>query len=201
MRRVLLGLLFIGSVYLPMLGQTDKVEVFGGYSFERIAPGCGGGYTCGPNYVGETTNFRGWAASVTGYFTHFGLTGQIAGNYNGDVIPIYASAHRYTYQVGPTYAFRMQRLRPFAHALFGGVTEGEGPRAMGNLGYSDFILSLGGGLDIKVSKRFSIRAAQVDYERQLVPVVGSSQGTPTYNPGATSGANGLRYSAGIVVRF
>jgi len=196
--RLLWVFLLIASFNLPMVGQTDKAELFGGYSFERIAPGCGGGYTCGTNYVGQTTNFNGWAASVTGYFTHsLGLTGQITGNYNGNVLPLYNSVHRYSYQFGPSYAFHMDRLSPFAHALFGGVSQG-GPDGAG---YSRFILSLGGGLDIKVSKSFSIRAAQIDYERQLVPVVGSSQETPTNNPSATAGTNGLRYSAGVVVRF
>jgi hypothetical protein len=197
MHRLLGVFLLIAGFNLPMLGQSTKAELFGGYSFERIAPGCGGGYTCGTGDVGQSTSFNGWAASVTGYFTHsLGLTAQITGNYNGNVEPVYASVHRYSYQFGPTYALRWQRASAFAHALFGGVTQG----GQGD-NYSKFIWSLGGGLDIKVSRGFSIRAAQIDYERQLVPVVGSSQITPTNNPSATSGANGLRYSAGVVVRF
>ena len=62
---------------------------------------------------------------------------------------------------------------------------------------TEFLWTGGGGLDFKASRRISIRAAQLDYERQHVPVVDT--GGPTPIPPV--GANGLRYSAGIVLRF
>jgi len=190
-------LVLVTGFNLPMLGQGGKSELFGGYSLERIAPGCGSDYTCGGiNDVGQTTNFNGWAVSVTGYFFHsLGLTGQVTGNYNGNVVPVYTGVHRYTYQLGPTYALRWRHTSVFARALLGGVNQGGPPEGDG-VNYSKFIWSLGGGLDIKVSKRFSVRAAQVDYERQAVAVQSASGAVNASYP-----TNGLRYSAGVVVRY
>jgi hypothetical protein len=178
-----------------MLGQTDTGELFGGYSFERIAPGCGSNYRCGSETAGPTTNLNGWTASLTGYFyKSFGISAEFSGNYNGTAALSSATVNRYTYQFGPAYALRMRRSTPFVHALFGGVSQ---TSIDDGLNYHAFLWSVGGGLDFKASKRVSIRLAQLDYERQHVPVVDT--GGPTPIPSV--GANGLRYSAGIVFKF
>jgi hypothetical protein len=197
MNRFCLWALLVACFNLPLLSQTDKAELFGGYSLERIAPGCGNDYTCGSiNDVGQTANFNGWAASMTGYFYRsLGITAQVTGGYNGNIVPAYSGVHRYAYQFGPTYAIRWQHASAFAHGLFGGVSQG-GPDQGYGLGYNRFLWSLGGGLDIKVSRSLSVRAAQIDYERQSVPVQSASG---LLN--ATYPSNGLRYSAGVVVRF
>jgi hypothetical protein len=137
---------------------------------------------------------------VTGYFyKSLGVTAQLTGNYNGSIRPSFASVHRYAYQFGPVYAFRLRRATAFAHALFGGGTQksSETTSSYSDLNYTQFIWSLGGGLDFKVSRRLSIRAGQFDYEWQKVPVAFGSAGlTPTTYP-----SNGFRYSAGVVVNF
>jgi hypothetical protein len=51
---------------------------------------------------------------------------------------------------------------------------------------------VGGGLDIKLSNRLAIRAAQIDYGRHNIPANFGQPASPT---------NGFRYSAGIVLRF
>ena len=61
MGRLRLLVLLVVSFNLPMLGQSVKSEVFGGYSLERIAGGCGADYRCG-NATGATTNLNGWIA-------------------------------------------------------------------------------------------------------------------------------------------
>ena len=196
MRKLRVVLLVVVSCSVPMLGQTANGELFGGYSFERIAPGCGSNYRCGTDTGGPSTNLNGWNASLTGYFyKSLGFSAQFTGNYNGSAALSYSTVHRYTYQFGPAYEFRMGKASPFVHALFGGVTQGSS--ADSSLGYTAFLWSVGGGLDWKVSKGISIRVAQLDYERQHVPVVDT--GGPTPFPAV--GVNGLRYSAGIVVRF
>jgi len=190
MRKLRVVLLVSVSCSVPMLGQTDKAELFGGYSFERIAPGCGSNYRCGSADPGPATNLNGWTASVTGYFyKSLGISAQFTGNYNGTAALSSSTVHRYSYQFGPAYAFRMRSARIFAHALFGGVTQGSS--ADQALSYSAFIWSVGGGLDFKASSRISIRPVQLDYERQRVSLV----------PTPTVGVNGLRYSAGIVLNF
>lgn len=195
MRKLRVLLLFTVSCSVPMLGQTDQGELFGGYSFERIGPGCGSNYRCGTSTPGPATSLNGWTASLTGYFyKSLGISAQFAGDYNGTAALSGVTVQRYTYQFGPAYAFRVRKASPFVHALFGGVTQRSADQG---LSYSKFMWSVGGGLDFKVSSRISIRFAQLDYERQHVPVVDT--GGPTPIPPA--GANGLRYSAGIVLKF
>ena len=184
------------SCSVPLLGQTNKGELFGGYSFERIAPGCGSDYRCGTSSGGPATNLNGWTAALTGYFYRsLGISAQFTGNYNGTAALSYSTVSRYTYQFGPAYAFRVRNARPFAHAMFGGVTQNSSPDQ--TLRYTKFIWSVGGGLDFKASSRISIRPVQLDYERQSIPVVDT--GGPTPIPPV--GGNGLRYSAGIVLNF
>ena len=165
--------------------------------YERIAPGCGSNYRCGDtDEPGPATSLNGWTASVTGYFyKSLGISAQFTGNYNGNAALSYSTVHRYTYQFGPAYAFRMRKASIFAHALFGGVTQNSS--ADQTLSYRRFLWSVGGGLDLKASRGISIRPMQVDYERQSVPVVDT--GGPIPIP--PIGVNGLRYSAGIVLNF
>ena len=193
MHKLRLVLLVCASCSLPMIGQNDKGELFGGYSFERIDPGCGSNYRCG---TGPTTNLNGWTAALTGYFyKSLGISAQFTGNYDGTAALSYSTVNRYTYQFGPAYAFRVRKASPFAHALLGGVTQKSS--ADQTLSYTRFIWSVGGGLDFKASSRISIRPVQLDYERQSVPVVDT--GGPIPIPPV--GVNGLRYSAGIVLNF
>ena len=196
MRKLRVVLLVSVSCSVPMLGQSDKGQLFGGYSLERIAPGCGSNYRCGGADAGPATNLNGWTASLTGYFyKSLGISAQFTGNYNGTAALTYSTVRRHTFQFGPAYVFRMGKASTFAHALFGGVTQTSSPDQA--LSYTRFMWSVGGGLDFKASSRISIRVAQLDYERQSVPVVDT--GGPIPIPPV--GVNGLRYSAGIVLNF
>lgn len=201
MRRLQVVLLLVVVFNVPMLGQSGKAELFGGYSLERTAGGCGTDYRCGANDIGATTNLNGWITSITGYVhKSLGLSAQFSGNYGsagfGGGGGGLSSVHRYAYQFGPVYALRWQHASAFTHALFGGVSQGLG-QSSGNgsaPSYTAFLWSVGGGLDLKLSNSLSVRAAQIDYERHHVPVEGLS--APSTSP-----TNGFRYSAGVVLRF
>ncbi len=196
MRKLSVVLLVSLSCSVPMFGQTNRGELFAGYSFERIAPGCGSNYRCGGGTGGPATNLNGWTAALTGYFhKSLGVSAQVTGGYHGTAALSYSTVNRYTYQFGPTYAFRVRKASAFAHALFGGVTQRSSPDP--TVSYTRFMWSVGGGLDVKASSRISIRPVQLDYERQSVPEVDT--GGPTPIPPV--GVHGLRYSAGIVLHF
>jgi len=199
MRRLRIGLLLVVFFNLHSLAsaQSDQFELFGGYSLERIGPGCGSNYRCGSVSAGPATNMSGWTTSLTGFVSKsFGISAQFTGNYNGTAALSYSNVvYRYSYQFGPAYEVRWQRTSAFAHALFGGVTQNSS--ADKTLSYTNFIWSLGGGLDFKALSRISIRPVQLDYEGQRVPVVDTGGPTPI---GPIIGS-GLRYSAGIVIRF
>lgn len=196
-----MALILVLALKLSALGQTDKGELFGGYSLERIAGGCGSDYRCGINDVGATENLNGWIVSTTGYFYRsLGFSAQFSGNYGnagfGGGGGGLSSVHRYAYQFGPVYTFRWQHATAFTHALFGGVSQGVSQGTINGVApsYNAFLWSVGGGLDLKVAKHLWARAAQVDYERHHVPADGVSA------PSSVA-TNGFRYSAGVVLRF
>lgn len=197
MRRLRIVLLLVVFPNLLSLAsaQSDQVELFGGYSLERIAPGCGSNYRCGVVTPGPASDMSGWTTSLTG-FVHrsVGISAQFTGNY-GTAALSNSGVHRYSYQFGPAYVVRWQHTSIFADALFGGVTQNSS--ADQTLSYTRLLWSVGGGLDLKTSSRISFRPVQLDYERQSVPVVDTGGPTPI----APIGVNGLRYSAGIVIRF
>jgi hypothetical protein len=198
MRRLRIVLLLVVFFTLPSLAsaQSGQGELFGGYSLERIAPGCGSNYRCGSDTAGPATSLNGWITSLTGFVSKsVGISAQFTGAYNGNAALSYSSLNRYSFQFGPAYVLRWRRTSVFAHALFGGVTQKSS--ADPTVSYNKFLWSVGGGLDFKTSHRISIRPVQLDYERQSVPVVDTGGPTPI----SPVGANGLRYSAGIVVRF
>lgn len=192
MRRLRVVLFLIVSCSVPMSGQTNKVELFGGYSYENISPGCGFNYRCETGNGGPAANLNGLTAAVTGYpYKSLGFSAQFTGGYNGTVAISYTSVNRYTYQFGPAYVFPGRKASAFAHFLIGGVTQKSS--ADQKMSYSKFIWSLGGGVDLKASSRISIRPAQIDFERQSVP-----GGIDVASPVRVVG---LRYSAGIVLHF
>lgn len=199
MPRVRVVLLVAVTLHLPMLGQTAKSELFGGYSLERIAGGCGTDYRCGTNSPGATTNLNGWIASLTSnFYRSLGVTAQLSGNYGHSGVANggggLSTVQRYAFLFGPAYTFRRERTSAFAHALFGGVHQGVGQGTINGIApsYTAFLWSVGGGLDVALSKAISVRVAQLDYERHSIP---GSFGQPG------SSTNGLRYSAGVVLRF
>jgi hypothetical protein len=90
---------------------------------------------------------------------------------------------QYTYLFGPEFSHRSKNFRPFAHVLFGftqvdmhkiDVTETYSNSYPGNI-YSDvyvysgslkstsFSMAMGGGVDITINKRVSLRLPQLDY--------------------------------------
>jgi hypothetical protein len=167
-----------------------KVEVFGGYSLERTRP-CDGRLGCGnsiPDRSSET--FNGWNASVTTYFYKFlGATADFTGRY-GQVFSAEAdSGSRYSYMFGPTFAARGGRVVPFVHALFGLVSQRDKQHS-GE--YDKFAWAVGGGTDFNVSRWIAVRPVELDYERVSVPGFVSGQ---------TFATSGVRYSAGIVLKF
>ncbi|HTS38021.1 MAG TPA: hypothetical protein VMH04_20260 [Candidatus Solibacter sp.] len=109
MRPLPLALLLTTLCSLPLLGQSDVGNVFGGYTFERIAPGCGMDYKCGNLSAGPTTNINGWVAAMTvKSYKGLGFTGQFTGNYNGTAAFSSTTVTRYTFQFGPEYALHLR---------------------------------------------------------------------------------------------
>jgi hypothetical protein len=216
-KAMLLGILLLygSSVYAQ---DFQKVEVFGEYSYLRFNPtlsylknrsfnGGGGGiqYNLG-QYFGIKAEFMGYGS------TNFTIP---AGTYNIPKVspnpivinaPITTQGNMFTYQFGPVVRFPVSRVTPFGELLFGGTNTnayGNQIKAICNNSVCTtaatsvsgtqhpFGMVFGGGLDVKVSDRFSIRPVEIDWVL-----------TRFTNPlTSTNNQNSFRYSAGAVFHF
>ena len=174
--------------------QAPKLEVFGGYSVEHIAP-CGAtttfaiGFSCGLE-LGELVSskgyFQGWNGSATAYLNRFfGVKADFAGHYG-----LFGSSSnaRYSFLFGPTLTLHTPLINPFAHALFGVVKETSGVSGS-QADFSKPAIAVGGGIDVSLSHHLALRPVQIDYEWQKNPTNGLSNPT------------GFRLSAGVVLKF
>src|SRR6185295_18659581 len=190
--------------------EYPKVEVFGGYS--ALGDASSGRISFGPTastdskYGTET----GFETSVIGNFSkHFGIKGDFSAHFGNDsgttpltsCTPICTTVTQdfqfktrvYNFLGGPEFKARNStRFTPFAHVLGGvGHTSATfttpGPTFNLLLKKSDnsFAMALGGGLDIRASKRVSFRA-MMDYNPVFV------------NDSTTGTRDFVRFSFGVL---
>lgn len=183
----------VGLAQSPHPDEYPKLEGFVGYSALGEAGGRGI-ISFGPNaaVAANYTAKAGFEASMIRNFSkHFGIKGDFSAHFNNesDSGPITActptcttvtqafqlKAHVYNFLAGPEFKARNStRFTPFAHVL-GGVAHTSatfttaGPTVNLLLKKSDnsFAMALGGGLDIRASKRVSFRAL-MDYNPVFV---------------------------------
>lgn len=137
---------------------AQSVEIFGGYQFTHLQP---------------AFNASGWNAAFTKNFRHvLGITGDVSGAYRD-------GRSAYTYTAGPVLTARLPAVQPFAHALFGGISNQHSD--------SGFAMLLGGGLDVGFRQGVGIRLVQLDWIHTDVEDVKRDRN--------------LRASIGIVLKF
>jgi Outer membrane protein beta-barrel domain len=189
MKKSFVLIFLVGLMSLASTAQ-DKLEVFGGYQYLHT----GNISVDGQSDPSSSQGFNGWDGSATGYFNRFlGVTGDFGGAY-ATVDGV--SGHIYTYTGGPVVAFRVGKINPFVHALFGGVhlTGSESGVSVSRTGFTTMF---GGGVDYKVIKPISIRVIDVDW---LYYHFGSTTIAATPVP-SFSQNNNVRITAGVVLGF
>jgi opacity protein-like surface antigen len=183
----------LASAQSPNSAEYPKVEVFVGYS--ALGEANGRGISFGPNaFVGANYSAAkaGFETSIIRNFSkHFGIEGDLSAHFNNEsgsgpitsCTPVCTSATQgfqlktrvYNFLAGPEFKARNStRFTPFAHVL-GGVAHTSasfttpGPAFNLFLKKSDnsFAMALGGGLDIRASKRVSFRGL-IDYNPVFV---------------------------------
>jgi hypothetical protein len=186
MKKSLVGAIFLGMLLLPLMAHAASFEVFGGYQYLRTGDI--------QSESGSNQDWNGWNAAGTFNFGHhFGVTGDFSGTY-ATIDGI--SSHIYTYSGGPVVFTHIGPIKPFAHALFGGINRGASNEGV-SFSQTGFTTMVGGGLDFKVNRFFAFRIPQVDW---LYYHYGSSViagvGIPSF-----SQSNNVRLSSGIVIKF
>jgi opacity protein-like surface antigen len=145
--------------------DVPKVEVFGGYSHFilknptdiRIA---------GRDLA--DVHLNGWNGSAAFNLNRWlGVAADFSGHYGspsvlGFTVP-FTNANQHSFLFGPRVTYRSgDRFTPFGHALFGGAA---GKLDAFGFGISEttFAMAFGGGLDVRLTDRIAVRAAQIDY--------------------------------------
>jgi peptidoglycan-associated lipoprotein len=190
-------LLTVAAVFSrPAAGQLSaappdrplRSDLAFGYSYLRTnAPP--GGCTC--------FNMNGGNASYTGPVGSAGFA--FAGDFTiQHAVGINSTNYTLTFgtlTLGARYFVRMHHspLRPFAEALVGGAhaagSLANPPNPLYNNAQVAFTAILGGGLDVRLNRRFGLRLAQADY----FPT--------TFDNGSNNHQNNFRLSTGAVVHF
>lgn len=172
--------------------EYPKVEVFAGYSALGEANSRGINLGAGRSFGGNYAADSGFEASVIRNFSkHFGLKGDFSAHINNEAArgpvtactPVCTTATQdfqlntrvYNLLAGPEFKARNStRFTPFVHALAGvahtsATFTTPGPTLNFNLTNSknSFAMALGGGLDIRGTKRLSFRG-QMDYNPVFV---------------------------------
>ena len=149
-----------------------RYEIFGGYSYLRDD---------GHNLHGWTgtliVNVNEWFAIASDFDGHSGSHREGAED---------VSVHEYAFTFGPHVALRNRsRVTPFAYALFGAAHENVKTAGVPESA-SGFASTLGGGFDVRVNHRVSVRAIQVD---------------AVYTRFHGEGSTAPRISTGLVISF
>lgn len=201
-----LGVL-VFALAIPAMAQDElpKFDLFGGYSYVRV------------NLQGSIHSNLNGASGAVGFYPsrHLGVVGDFGG-YRlstltaGSSSPLGSgslgvSGNIITYLFGPRIRFGGEGLSPFVQALFGGAHSSDITCSTSNAACSSvtggtghllssdnaFAMTLGGGIDIKVSHHFSVRG-QGEYLMTRFKDVTSSTG-------ARAMQNNARISVGIVI--
>jgi peptidoglycan-associated lipoprotein len=165
-----------------------RAELELGYSYLRSNAPPGG---CGCfNLNGGNATFA-WPVKPGG----FALAGDVTTTHAGAISTTGESLTLSTFTAGGRYLPKLSHssLQPFGQALIGlahssgTLVQGTTPAAA-NAGAA-FAANLGGGLDLRVNPRFSVRLIEADYL------------LTTFDNNSNNHQNNLRISAGVVLRF
>lgn len=123
----------------------------------------------------------------------FAIVAQLASQHASNIGSSGADLTLTSYLFGARYSLHNVRMfMPFAQ-LLGGGAHATGAFAPGSTGYpgsaNAFAMTAGGGLDMKLSNRFAIRAIQGDYY------------LTKFANGVNDHQNNLRISVGLILRF
>ena len=207
MKRLVVLIFFLLSSCASVWAQSSsKGELFAGYSFESINTGISSTNAGTTTSLDNQFKLNGFNASAASYFRkHFGIAGDFSAHFDNrnDTLGAIATESKislYTFAGGPQFKFESsRRLTPFVHALAGisrrNLTETSGGADFFTDHNTSFAMNLGGGVDYKLTGRFSWRLFQLDYNPIFLR---SRTFDSTTLPGET--LNGFRFSTGIVIK-
>ncbi|HLZ90444.1 MAG TPA: outer membrane beta-barrel protein [Candidatus Acidoferrum sp.] len=185
--RVVVSLIVFASLFAGAAQAQDErktVDVFAGYSYVRANPSTSGA---------DSFSLNGGSASVAYNFNHW-LSGvaDFGGYHNTNILGSGVDGTLSTYLFGPRVSYHhFHRVTPFGEVLFGVAHTGANLLGTPN-NQNAFAMTVGGGVDYRLSSHFALRPVKVDYLLTRFDEFTNS------NP---VNQNNLRVSTGIVFRF
>ncbi len=164
--------------------DVAKFDVFAGYSYVRENPSTSGV---------DGFNLHGGSASIA-YNAHHWLSAvaDFGGYHSNNILGTGIDGTLSTYLFGPRISYRRDsRITPFGQVLFGVAHIGGSNGLAFSSSNNAFAMTIGGGVDYKMSRRFSIRPVQVDYLLTRFNEFGLG----------AQNQNNLRVSTGVVFHF
>ena len=144
---------------LPPMEEVMRVDLFGGYSHQTLNSASGDG-----------PNVNGWAAEIqTALSRSFGLVMSVNG-VSGSQFG--ADLRLYSILIGPRMTLRTHLGNVFVHALVGGA-QLRASAAGVDAHSSGVATAMGGGVDVRITRRTSLRVVQTDY--LLTEIAGNTQ--------------------------
>jgi opacity protein-like surface antigen len=163
--------------------DTPKLDIFAGYSYVRQNPGASGvsGFSLNGGSASVAYNANSWLSGVADF----------GGYHSGNILNTRRSGTLSTYLFGPRVSVRhFGRVTPFGEVLFG-VARADASVTGTSTTDNAFAMTVGGGVDYKLTDHFAVRPVKVDY--LMTRFSETTSGTNTQN--------NLRVSTGIVFRF
>ena len=214
--------LIVGALLFALVaGATDipKFETFLGYTYVRTDLGSDIGLD---HSIGSFSMDGGSAQFIYNFNKWFGGVADLGAVNKGNVAVLNVSDRRAFFMAGPRFSYRTSsRWTPYFELLFGaserslnnelsvltGSNTPEPPvvtphdlfpgpgveiTAKVSASQTDFAMATGGGIDVRISKRFTFRPIAVDYLYTNFPSLVTGKG---------SSQNGLRATIGFTFTF
>lgn len=161
-----------------------RVNVALGYTFVRgnAPPAVANTFGTNGGFASVGVTLRPWLSAV----------GEVTGSHANHIGPLGQDLTLMTYTAGPRVTAHYARFTPFAQATagVGHASDSYFPRSTTyTTTATSFAYTLGGGLDLKLSRRFDLRPVELQYLHTAFP------------NGANDSQNHLVYGAGIVMKF
>jgi len=180
----LLAVLAFFGVSARAQQEVPKVDIFAGYSYFRANPSTSGvdSFSLNGGSANIAYNVNHWLSGVADF-----------GGYNsGNILGTGVNGTVSTYLFGPRVSYRhFGRITPFGQVLFG-VAHAGASAFDTSTSQNAFAMTVGGGVDYRLSHHLAIRPLEVDYLLTRFSEV---------TPNDTQSQNNLRVSTGIVIHF
>lgn len=217
---IVAGLLIIAPL---SFAQDQRTEFFIGYSNlqgEGIPGTNDPNDVFGIDFFERRATLHGVNAEITGFpFKRFGITGDFSFHRKEDSADLSngtdsIKTDTYYFMAGPSVKFRNSgRVEPFIRAMAGGshtrfdvsIRRTSGANTVSSsfeTSSTDFAAAIGGGLDVRLGDKFSLRVFQVDYmpiflrDRSVRVLGGAGAIQPVTLEGQRQ--DNVRFSVGLV---